>query len=558
MYDQDASKYRAYKDGILIKEGNTSSPNLTWKAIGIGIRDNTTESKFRGGYMAGARIYDRALTAEECALLADEFSPEYTITANDLSFSLYQKNETYGITYTSPMTPVTFEIVEGSLPNTISFNTSTGQFTGKGLTDADHTYNLKVRLTAPKSIPATCNVTIHTYMTARISLNNQTFNFISNKSENFAISYTSDEEVTFTIESGTMPAGMTLSSGRFYSNGQNTSADNQQVVVRATSAHNQTGVARTMTLNMQMNAVVLNAQTLKFYTGQGVYTKAVKYNGSLNSVSDAVFSMTGTLPAGVTFDSATGSFTSDGTQTTDETTSVSVTVSSANGTSTAATATMTLEIHVGDPSMPIEDLLVHIPCDSYSSTTEEGLTIEYYNADSTSFTTHKGIQCFDTSAANRRMLVQGFNVDFNNQYTESIWICQSALAYTYSRGLCFGYDQYRQSLVIPNISPNTLRLGAGGHSADLKTDYYISLDTWYHIVQTYDSGICKIFVNGELVYTSTTQSINVRQAIMSVGIGTYSTSGDYFKGYLAGARVYNRVLSDEEIATLASEFTPAS
>ena len=164
------------------------------------------------------------------------------------------------------MTPVTFEIIEGALPNTISFNTSTGQFTGKGPTDANHTYNLKVKLTAPKSTPAICNVTINTYKTARISLSNQSFSFISNKAEGKSMSYTSDEAVTFTIQSGTLPTGMTLSGNSFFSNGQNTSAATQQVVVRATSANNQTGVTATMTINMQMNYIICRNQTLKFYT----------------------------------------------------------------------------------------------------------------------------------------------------------------------------------------------------------------------------------------------------------------------------------------------------
>ena len=390
----DGRYLKLYIDGeYKVQQDKGTSASLTVNLISLG--GPVTSSVGTNMYITAARIYDRILTQDEIDTLATEFIPSYEITAQDLTFSLYQKNETYGISYSSAMTPVTFEIIEGSLPNTIVFSTSTGQFTGKGLTDADHTYNLKVRLTAPNSTPATCNVTIYTYKTARISLSNQSFNFISNKAENQSITYTSDEAVTLAIESGTLPAGMSLSSGKFYSSGTNTSADTQQVVIRATSAHNQTGVTATMTINIQMNAVVLNAQTFNFFTAEGSKTKTVAYSGSLNTVSDAAFSMTGTLPAGVTFDSTTGSFTSDGTQTTDETASVSVTVSSSNGTSTSATATMTIEVHVGAQPMPTSGLVFYAPLTNPSATQDETGNTSLTVQGTMTNATYQGISCLN-------------------------------------------------------------------------------------------------------------------------------------------------------------------
>ena len=421
---------RIYRDGTFIEQYTRSgSAYDIAKCLGIGRNISASYPNLRDtwfpGYLACARLYNRALTDEEIALLATELTPHYQITASDLSFSLYQKNESYSISYSSPMTP-TFEIIEGELPSTISFNTSNGQFYGKGLTDADHTYNLKVRVTAPNSDPAEVNVTIYTYKTARISLYNQTFSFISNKAESKSISYTSDESVTFTIESGTMPAGMTLSNGRFYSNGQNTSADNQQVVVRATSANNQTGVTATMTLDMQMNAIVCNAQTLKFYTAQGAKTKAVKYTGSLNPVSDAVFSMTGTLPTGVTWDATTGSFTSDGTQSADETSSVSITISSSSGTSTAATAIVTIEVSTEDIIDPIveDGLTLFIPCEKDWSA-QQGVALNSVGTEEPTSTTNDGKKCIyfngNTILANQDDSYWNLNGDRGEAITMCFW-----------------------------------------------------------------------------------------------------------------------------------------
>lgn len=429
---------RIYRDGTFIEQYTRSgSAYDIAKCLGIGRNISASYPNLRDtwfpGYLACARLYNRALTDEEIALLATELTPHYQITASDLTFSLYQKNESYSISYSSPMAP-TFEIIEGELPGTISFNTSNGQFYGKGLTDADHVYNLKVRISAQNSDSAEVNVTIYTYKTARISLYNQSFSFISNKAESKSISYTSDESVTFTIESGTLPDGMTMTTGgTFSSSGFNTSTETQQVVVRATSANNQTGVTATMTLDMQMNAIVLNAQTMKFYTAQGAKTKAVKYSGSLNPVSDAVFSMTGTLPAGVTWDATTGSFTSDGTQSADETASVSMTVSSANGTSTAAIAIVTIEVHLGEAPIA-DDYVFYMPMTSISDfeSSDANVTVTNRNeAYPVEFTTQDGIDCaYFYGSVDRSLKVNNISNSWpfaGTGRTISLWVKCTAL-----------------------------------------------------------------------------------------------------------------------------------
>lgn len=552
QYAEDGT-LQLWLDGVKIGEQANVSININSTTLSIGCPTNSTYNYY-SGYVAAARLWNRTLTDEEILELSNEFTPEFEIIVQDLTFSLYQKNETYGISYTSTMTPVTFEIIEGTLPNTISFNTSTGQFSGKGLTDADHTYNLKVRLTAPNSTPATCNVTIYTYKTARISLYNQSFSFISNKAESKSISYTSDESVTFTIESGTLPAGMTMTTGgTFSSSGSNTSGETQQVVVRATSANNQTGVTATMTLDMQMNAIVLNAQTLKFYTAQGVKTISVKYSGSLNPVSDAVFSMTGTLPVGVTWDATTGSFTSDGTQSADETASVSVTVSSANGTSTAATATMTLETHVGEQPIPTSGLVMYHSLSSDVLTPEIGSSFTLAGS-SPVVDTVSGIQCL-------RFNNGGFyqqNVDYwdssNPNVTLSIWAnCNNNSNYmgVYSIG---GYYQGALELTCRDT------FNCIGYPVFADISYNYSTRSWHHFCIEYSYGnFVKFYVDGSFIGQRTTEVSTTYP--MQVGIGnnfngTSFPRDSYFNGWLARARIYNRILQDNEIAALASEFTP--
>lgn len=70
-----------------------------------------------------------------------------------------------------------------------------------------------------------------------------------------------------------------------------------------------------MTLKMIMNQIVLAPQTFKFYAGDGAKTKAVLYSGSPNPVADPAWSLSGTLPTGVTF--SDGVFSSDASQVSD-------------------------------------------------------------------------------------------------------------------------------------------------------------------------------------------------------------------------------------------------
>lgn len=561
-------------DGVKIYSGENFEVDINSTTLMIGMPLDYTYDNYLVGYAAAVRLWNRALTEAEIVDLSHEFTPRYQIIASDLSFSLYQQYESYSIYYSSVITPVTFEIIEGELPSTISFNTSTGEFYGKGLTDEDHVYNLKVRITAQDSDPAEVNVTIYTYKTARIEFYDQTLSFISNKAEAKSISYTSDESVTFTIESGTLPARMSMSSGGYFSsNGTNTSAETQQVVVRATSANNQTGVTATMTLDMQMNAVVLNAQTLKFYTAQGEKTKAVKYSGSLNTVSDAVFSMTGTLPVGVTWDATTGSFTSDGTQSADETVSVSVTVSSANGTSTAATATMTLEVSTEDIVDPIieDGLTLFIPCEKDWSA-QQGVSLNSVGTEEPTSTTNDGKKCIyfngNTILANQDDSYWNLNGDRGEAITMCFWfkpdltnitgdetfICQIGNDNGYSDGGCAVYKRSDTNII--------QQMEFGHWTNDILTN---DLSSWHFYAMQFNgsNGGLDTYVDGVKKGGQSRGWPICKSRTVTIGkfLNTYNPlafNDDHRtnEGWYTRIRLYNRLLTNSEIQDLAAEFTP--
>lgn len=74
----------------------------------------------------------------------------------------------------------------------------------------------------------------------------------------------------------------------------------------------------------------------------------------------------------------------------------------------------------------------------------------------------------------------------------------------------------------------------------------LSLDTWYHVVATWDFNKKKMFLDGNLEQSvdSTIMPIN---SAAQVSIGKTGTSGYYFNGNMSYVRTYNRALTEIEI-----------
>ena len=334
-------------------------------------------SKLYYGYVSTVRLWNRTLKDSEIKDLSEELHPVYTISAQDLSFSLYQKTETYGISYSSAMSPVTFEIVEGELPPNISFDASTGKFTGKGLTDDDHVYTLKVKLSAPDSYSATCTVRISTYKTARISFTSQSFSFITEEASSANISFTADEQVTFEVAEGELPAGVSLTGSTVHSTGEQTSAQEKTVLLRAKSEHNQGGVTANVTFSVILNRITLLTSGVRLYANSaGPSSKRLLYL-SQSSISP-VWSIGGSLPAGVIFDAENGVMRSDSSSY-GESSTVTVTVASSTGRSAPATAEITVETLSEPPIIPGE-YAVYIPMSGlYADSPDSGVDVINFN-----------------------------------------------------------------------------------------------------------------------------------------------------------------------------------
>ena len=345
--------------------------------MSLGAQTDSTSYPYRG-YVSTARLWNRTLEDSEIKDLSEELQPVYTISAQDLSFSLYQKTETYGISYSSAVSPVTFEIVEGELPPEIGFNASTGKFTGKGPTDDDHVYTLKVKLSAPDSYSAICTVRISTYKTARISFPSQSLRFITEGAYAANISFTADEPVTFEVAEGELPAGVSITGSTAYSTGEQTSAQEKTVLLRAKSAHNQGGVTANVTFSVILNRITLLTSGVRLYAASaGPSSKRLLYLS--HRLMSPVWSIEGSLPAGVIFDAENGVMRSDSSSY-GESSTVTITVASSTGCSAPATAEITVETLSAPPIIPGE-YAVYIPMSGlYVDSPASDVTVTNYNA----------------------------------------------------------------------------------------------------------------------------------------------------------------------------------
>jgi len=91
----------------------------------------------------------------------------------------------------------------------------------------------------------------------------------------------------------------------------------------------------------------------------------------------------------------------------------------------------------------------------------------------------------------------------------------------------------------------------GGH-VNNASSFPVSANLMFCVV-TYDGSTLSYYINGSLVGSKTTDNPNTQNALR-LGRG----NGEYYGGYLAAFRIYNRVLTSSEIAALAAEFTPTA
>lgn len=116
----------------------------------------------------------------------------------------------------------------------------------------------------------------------------------------------------------------------------------------------------------------------------------------------------------------------------------------------------------------------------------------------------------------------------------------------YGTGLGIGHSGYATNSGCTVTSGN-----ADGTFEGFTKDPLPDLNTWYNIVITRSNSFVKLYVNDQLSYSEATKGLNpFFNNPLEIFIGTRCEFFQYFNGSIDDLMIFNRVLSDTEIASL--------
>lgn len=245
--------------------------------------------------------------------------------------------------------PYTYALT-GALPTGITFNATSGTLSGTPTTPGSYPITVTATNTvltgagAPFSIAQnyTLDVPAPTIVITPATLPNTTAGLAY--SQNIAASG-AVAPYTFTVTSGALPNGLSLSTGGALS-GTTTTAGTFNFTVTATDVNGQ-NASQAYTVVVAVPTLTLTPATLPGGTAGTTYTQVLTVGGG---IAPYTATLTGTLPTGLAFDTATRTFS--GTPTQSGTFNISVTVTDSTG-GTAATVTNNYTLTIVVPTLTL-------------------------------------------------------------------------------------------------------------------------------------------------------------------------------------------------------------
>lgn len=262
-------------------------------------------------------------------------------------------------------------------------------------------------------------------------------------------------------------------------------------------------------------------EAAEYYKCASVDTTAKTWTGYKAVLTDGVYSFEETVTEGLTYGTA---------------------YTPAAGNIYDAEATVQVNKLWDGIKMPIDGLVFYASLKN--NTAETGQNLELYG--NTSFTSVNEIPCADFTAG-------GYIYAYDDQCaiggtgTLSCWFNSKKSTDTQcimmiGSGEGGQFNMYLRS--------GKVAIGSGG--SEVVCGAYTA-EKWHHLACTSASGKIVIYIDGVSVYEGAYSVNGSNSRIMLSEDG-----GEPLNGYLAGVRIYNRSLDIDEIAQLASEFTPAA
>ena len=284
------------------------------------------------------------------ATVADSTGKTTTITCSitiapaQLTLNCPSTSGQVGIAYSSALTatggvpPYTFTIASGSLPPGLTLNAQTGAITGKPTKAGTYSFGASVKDSTGATQGAQCTITI---APSTLSLTCPTgTGQVGTPYQSALTASGGTPPYTFSISSGSLPAGLSLNASTGAITGTPTMAQTASFGATVTDS---TGVVATIKCSIVIAPATLTL-TCPAGTGQvGVsYSSALTASGGLPPYTFSVSGggATGPLPPGLTLNASTGAIT--GKPTTYGTYSFTATVTDSTGKSTSISCSITI------------------------------------------------------------------------------------------------------------------------------------------------------------------------------------------------------------------------
>ncbi len=274
-----------------------------------------TSSGVISGTPTSAGAYSFSIKVNDSSSPQQSVTGNYTITIAPTNLVIQTSslsNGTVGSTYSSTAvpsggtTPYTWSVSSGNLPSGLSLNTGTGNISGTPQSYGSYTFTLKVTDSSSPAQTATqpYTVTIHA---ATLTLSSSS---LPNGAVNLAYSASLTAAggtlpLTWSISSGSLPAGLSLNSASGAITGTPTTAKSYTFTATVTDSASPAQTAgQSFTIIINSGIVITTSNPLPQATVEQSYTTTlVGQNGTAPYTWSLAF---GTLPLGLTLNSSTG------------------------------------------------------------------------------------------------------------------------------------------------------------------------------------------------------------------------------------------------------------
>lgn len=206
--------------------------------------------------------------------------------------------EAYSATLTATGTVTSWRIGTGTLPAGLTLNSATGVISGTPTAGGASTFTVIATNSGGDSSPVSCTITIGS---KPVILTSSIPELVSGEPYSFTFSATSDTPIAWTLESGTLPLGLTLDPATGTISGQITTLGGQSTLtIKATNTYG----SATRELTFVMNAAAVAPEVSTTPPDNALVGEAYSYVLSATGTATMTWTLEGgSLPAGLTLSS---------------------------------------------------------------------------------------------------------------------------------------------------------------------------------------------------------------------------------------------------------------